>query len=331
MDTRTSIKKSVLEMYLAHPFPQWTHEERRRRLGAELARYRFLGLEAPMTGGRFLDIGCGTGNRSMLVAKELGVEEFVGLDHSRASLECATRVAAEEGFDRFTPVEGDLFNIPYPDESFDVVVSWGVLHHTHDPLAGLREMRRVCRKDGRIGLFLYNKWNHWRHNKQKARVSRLAGDNVEQRFQIAHDLYGTKPIEQMTPEEIVYFYDKYCHPYKSDHTIGETLAWFRDLGLSYWGSYPPLRLRDFLSYLQFRGRLQSDHPSRSRFNRALSKTVASLPALDDPTPPFKPPTILHMLVWQLFWAWQGRSGGYSGGASLSARRPDGRRCDGISG
>ena len=130
---------------------------------------------------------------------------------------------------------------------------------------------RICRPGGFVNIFLYNKWNHWRHNLQKNKVNRLAGPDLEKRFGVAHRLFGTKPIDQMTPAEIAGFYDQYCHPHKSDHTLGETLGWLKKQGLAYWGSYPPLRFRDFMAMAQYRGTLAKDYPF---FHTRLSKTIA---------------------------------------------------------
>lgn len=317
------IKQEVLRLYLDHPFPQWTREEREHRFCAELLRYHCLGLADAMKGARFLDVGCGTGNRSMLAAKRFGVAEYVGFDHSRTSLEIARQVAAEEHFDRFTPVEGDLFALPFDDESFDVVVSWGVLHHTADPLRGFREMVRVCRPGGYIGLFVYNKWNHWRHNMQKDWVSRNAGPDIEERFAVAHRRYGAKPVEEMTPMELAVFYDQYCHPHKSDHTLGEILRWFDDLGLAYSGSYPALRIRDAVSMLKFRSTLSAKYPARSRRNRAILRLLNHLPVDAKPSPPFGAPSLCHRFFWQAVYAWIGRHGQYSSGAAMSARKGGG--------
>lgn len=321
MASHTEIKRSVLQMYMAHPYPQWTREERRARLASELCRYRFLGLADAMRGARFLDVGCGTANRCMLPAKHLGVREYVGVDHSTASLAIARRVAEEEAFDRFVPVEGDVFSIPYPDESFDVVMCQGVLHHTADPFRGLREVVRVCRRGGLVSIFLYNRWNHWRHNLQKDRVTRLAGDDIEERFRVAHRLYGSKPLNRMSPEEIATFYDQYCHPHKSDHTIGETLSWFDRVGLTYWGSYPPLRIRDFVACAQERARLLSEYPLLFSDAGRLTTTIARrLPAAAIAPPPFRRPTLIHRFFWQAVYAWHGRHGAYSGGAMLCGLR-----------
>lgn len=319
--SKSDVKQSVLRLYMSHPFPQWTPEVRQRRLADEICRYRFLGLSDAMKGGRFLDVGCGTANRSMPVARYFDVEEYVGLEHSSVSLDVARRVAEEEGFERFVPVEGDLFAIPYPDGYFDVVVSWGVLHHTADPFRGLQEMVRVCRPGGFVGIFLYNKFNHWRHNLQKDKVSRLAGEDVEERFRVAHRLFGKKPVEDMTPEDVAVFYDQYCHPHKSDHTFGETLAWFDALGLTYWGSYPPLRLRDALSVRQLRGELADAHPIEHPKARLLVKLAEMLPRLEPAGPPFRRPRAWERFLGQALLVWRGRKGTYSIGSALSARKP----------
>lgn len=314
-----TIKESVLRMYLSHPFPLLSREERHAQLPWEICRYRYLGLDQHMPGARFLDVGCGTGDRSMLPAKHFGVKEFVGIDHSSASLAVAQKNAKVEGFDRFTPMEGDVLNLPFENGSFDIVVSWGVLHHTSDPLRGFQEMARVCRSGGFVGIFLYNKFGHWRHNLQKARVSRLGGESVEKRFEVAHRLYGTKPMEEMSPSEVSYFYDKYCHPHKSDHTLGETLAWFDQHGLDYWGSFPPLRFRDGLAAMQYRASLRDQFPIERARSRVAVELASRLPA-SNRSPRFTRPNLIHRSFWQAAYAWIGRHGGFSQGAALSARK-----------
>ena len=317
-----TIKKDVLELYMSHPFPRWDHKERLHRLSAELCRYRFLGLDKKMNGARFIDIGCGTGNRSMLIAKVLGVNEFVGFDQSSESLEIAEKVALEEGMnDKFTAVNGDLFNLPFPDNSFDVVVTWGVLHHTNDPFAGFKEAVRICKHGGHVALFLYNKYNHWRHNIQKDKVSRLSGKDIEKRFSIAHKLYGKKSVLSMTPEEVAVFYDQYCHPHKSDHTLGEILNWFDELGLVYSGSYPPLNIKDVVAWLQYRQELMGEYPLRQGENLSWLLRLISLIPLKSRENNYLKPSYLNRFLWQVIYAWMGRHGNYSQGAALSATKP----------
>lgn len=314
------VGKAVLDFYLSYPYPQWSKEERHRRFAAELCRYEFLGLDRFMPDARFIDVGCGTGNRSMLAAQHYGVKEFVGIDQSAESLRIASEVAREEGFDRFKPIEGSLFEVPYPDASFDVVVSWGVLHHTADPYRGFKEMVRICRPGGFVGIFLYNKWNHLRHNLQKNKIDRLAGDDVQKRVEVALELYADESLDQMDPGDAVQFIDKYCHPHKSDHTLGEILRWFDENGLDYWGSYIPLRIRDAIAAIRRRAELVNEYPVQSSLNKRLVKLSSLLPRFDPPEHPIPRPSVAQRFFWQAIYAFIGRHGDFSQGASLSARK-----------
>jgi ubiquinone/menaquinone biosynthesis C-methylase UbiE len=315
------VKREVLQMYLRHPYPSYSPAERRAIFPAEVARYTFLGLAPFLRNARLLDVGCGTGHRVMPMAQHFDVREYVGFDHSSTSLEAARALAEELQFRAATLAEGDLFALPYPDESFDVVVSQGVLHHTSDARRGFRELVRVCKPNGFVAIYLYNKWNHWRHNIQKRRVNRLAGADLDRRFEVAYDLYGTKPIGDMTPAEIAGFYDQYCHPHQTDHTVGETLQWFDAEGLQYWGSYPPLRFRDFMAMAQLRGRMAGEYPG---YHTRIAATLVDLammgPQVATGEPPFKRPTAWHRFAWQLIYAIQGSGGKYSGGPALSGRK-----------
>lgn len=315
------VKRPVLKMYMAHPYPNYSAEERRQIFAAELCRYRYLGLEEFLRNARVIDVGCGTGHRVMPMAQHFGAKEYVGFDHSTRSLEVARALKQELRFEGASLVEGDIFKLPYPDASFDVVISQGVLHHTSDPYRAFQELVRICRPGGFINIYLYNRWNHWRHNLQKARVDRLAGEDLEEKFRVAHRLYGHKPIDEMTAAEVAGFYDQYCHPHKSDHTVGETLQWFDQQGLDYWGTYPPLRFRDFVAMAQYRQSLTAQYPFfHTRAASTFAKLSAWLPAVAVSGPPFARPTLLHQVAWQALYAWQGSGGRYSGGPAFCGRK-----------
>ena len=304
-------------MYLRYPYPNYSAEELAQILPAELCRYRYLGLEPYMANARVLDVGCGTSHRVMPLAKHFGAREYVGLEQSTASIAVGRALAAEIGMNA-TIHEGDLFNLPFPDDSFDIVICQGVLHHTSDPWRGFQELVRVCRPNGFVFTFLYNRANHFRHNRQKQRIIREAGADLERRFAVAHRLYGTRPVAEMTPAEIAGFFDQYCHPYQSDHTVMETLERYDEAGLEYWGSYPPLRTRDFLGMAQYRGALSG------RFQRSLSRWVVRLalmlPSIGMVSPPFKRPSRLHALFFETMYLLQGLRGKYSGGPAFCGRK-----------
>jgi ubiquinone/menaquinone biosynthesis C-methylase UbiE len=326
MTISDSVKKPVLEMYMEHPYPNYSKAERQQIFAAELTRYRFLGLDKFLPNARVIDVGCGTTHRVMPIAQHFGVKEYVGIDHSTASLDVAKELARELDFSRVTLIEGDIFDLPFPADSFDIVISQGVLHHTSEPYRGFKGLVNICRPGGFVDIYLYNKWNHLRHNMQKRKVSSLGGDDIHKRFEIAHKLYGDKPVEAMTPHEIAGFYDQYCHPHKSDHTVGETLSWFDEQGLDYWGSYPALGFRDFVAMAQFRGSLLDEHPHiHTRQTAAIVKMAMMLPRIKIQGPPFKRPGLLHRFIWQAAYAAQGSGGRYSGGPALCGRKRPGTR------
>ena len=102
-------------------------------------------------GAQVLEVGCGPGHLASRLARDHGLE-VVGLDLDPAMIERA-RVNAERhgtGGPRPTFVAGDVAAMPFADGSFDLVVSTLSMHHWADPTAGLTEIRRVLRPDGRV-------------------------------------------------------------------------------------------------------------------------------------------------------------------------------------
>jgi ubiquinone/menaquinone biosynthesis C-methylase UbiE len=73
-----------------------------------------------------------------------------GIDVTPAMLDRARALAAERGIANVAWRTGDVLPLPYPDASFSLVVSRFAVHHFPDPVAVLREMRRVCMPGGRV-------------------------------------------------------------------------------------------------------------------------------------------------------------------------------------
>jgi demethylmenaquinone methyltransferase / 2-methoxy-6-polyprenyl-1,4-benzoquinol methylase len=110
-------------------------------------RWRRLTAEATVRpGDRVLDACCGTGDLALADLKA-GAAEVVGLDFSERMLERARRKS-----DAVEWVEGDMLALPFEAESVDAVtVGFGV-RNVEDLEAGLRELRRVLRPGGRLGV-----------------------------------------------------------------------------------------------------------------------------------------------------------------------------------
>jgi len=102
-------------------------------------------------GARVLEVGCGPGHLSTRLAREHGLD-VTGLDLDPAMIGRA-RANAErvgEGFGRLPSfLVGDAASLPFPDGSFDLVVSTLSMHHWADPTAGMAEIGRVLGPGGK--------------------------------------------------------------------------------------------------------------------------------------------------------------------------------------
>ena len=101
-------------------------------------------------GARVLEVGCGPGHLSVRLSRRHGLE-VTGLDLDPAMVERARANADRTGDgDELAFLVGDVASLPFPDGSFDLVVSTLSMHHWADPTAGLTEIGRVLRPDGRV-------------------------------------------------------------------------------------------------------------------------------------------------------------------------------------
>jgi ubiquinone/menaquinone biosynthesis C-methylase UbiE len=105
-------------------------------------------LDALVPGARLLDVGCGPGTITVDFARRVAPAEVVGIDREPEVLDGARDAAREAGVDNVVFEPGDVYALAYPDDSFAVVHAHQVLQHLTDPVAALREMRRVCAPDG---------------------------------------------------------------------------------------------------------------------------------------------------------------------------------------
>lgn len=94
-----------------------------------------------------LDVGCGPGTITVDLARLVAPGRVVGIDRAASIVADAAAHATAEHVDA-TFEEGDVYALRFPDASFDVVHAHQVLQHLADPVAALREMRRVLRPGG---------------------------------------------------------------------------------------------------------------------------------------------------------------------------------------
>ena len=134
----------------------WRYDLQHRLLtgGADQKGRKILVNATVREGHHVLDCGSGTGTTALLAARKVGAAGRVTVfDITEAMLDVARRKFAQAGL--AVPVEyraGDMLDLPFDDGSFDVVLSTYSLCPLYDPAAGARELYRVTKGGGSIGI-----------------------------------------------------------------------------------------------------------------------------------------------------------------------------------
>ncbi len=105
---------------------------------------------APSASDSALDVACGPG--SVVAAFATRVHRAVGVDATAAMLDQARKLAAAKALQNVEFHNGDVYELPFADRSFDIVSCRFAFHHFEEPSRAFAEMVRVCRIGGRIVL-----------------------------------------------------------------------------------------------------------------------------------------------------------------------------------
>ena len=227
-DARVDI---VRRFYEHAPFPGYPENDSLSSLRARAERNKFARLldQAIPGNARILEIGCGTGQMSLYLARADRL--VIGADLTRTSLELAVAAAHRFKLDRVLFVETDLHRPGLRAGSFDVVYSSGVLHHTPNPRAAFASIAQLARPGGMIVLGVYNAIARipLRLRRLVARVSR-------------YQLIPFDPVLRDRNNEPArheaWLRDQYQHPEEHRHTLGEVQKWFVENDVEFVRAYP---------------------------------------------------------------------------------------------
>ena len=204
-----------------------------------------------LKGKLVLDVGCGMG-RFAEVATRFGAR-VVGVD-----LSAAAEVAAKNLSDRdFVAFQADVFALPFAPESFDIIYSIGVLHHTPDCEAAVKALDKYLKPGGLLVVWLYsgyNKWYRfsdlWRRYTHKMKPETLHGIlkvavpffyNLQQGLKrvplvgrpaagLVHHVFPVN--RQKDPEaRMLDTFDWYSPKYQSKHTYEQVFKWYEAMGM----------------------------------------------------------------------------------------------------
>lgn len=132
---------------------RYGEEQDRIRYELEPEILRFAGFESA-AGKRVLEIGVGMGADFLRWVRAGAVA--TGVDLTERAVELTTARLAAESLRADVRV-ADAEQLPFPDCSFDIVYSWGVLHHTPNPAQALAEAQRVLAPGGELRIMLYHR------------------------------------------------------------------------------------------------------------------------------------------------------------------------------
>ncbi len=125
---------------------------------AKISLIKFLDGKENITGKTFIDIGCGSGLFS-LAAYKLGAKKVVSVDVDDFSINCATLLRNHEG----APENWDTYKGSALDSEFltslgtyDIVYSWGVLHHTGNMHKAIKNVISLLNPNGKLYIAIYN-------------------------------------------------------------------------------------------------------------------------------------------------------------------------------
>ncbi|WP_249156993.1 carbamoyltransferase C-terminal domain-containing protein [Bradyrhizobium sp. KB893862 SZCCT0404] len=175
-----------------------------------------------------LECGCGTGQMSQFLS--LNNNHVLGIDLSLSSLKLAVEHKLRNGLQRSAFTQMNIFDLGIKDDSFDVVLSSGVLHHTKDARRAFAAIMRKAKPGGIAIVGLYNSFGRV-PTLIRSKLIGLLGPNI--------DAVVRNQIRDKRKAE-VWVKDQYYNPHETWHSIDEVLGWFAENNIDYLNCYPSI-------------------------------------------------------------------------------------------
>ena len=251
------VTEMVKAFYEETPFPNYDDIDSRETLVIKARQGGFAAAldEQLPDGAIVLEAGCGTGQ----------LTNFLGLSWKRRVLGgdiCLNSLRLANGFrERYRIANAaflqmNLFRPPFRDDSIDVLICNGVLHHTGDARKGFETLLSKVKPGGHILIGLYNSYG---------RLPTLWRRRAFERFGPALYFLDSRLTSARMNDGRwqAWFCDQYRHPHETRHSIDEVLGWFDTAGVDFLSSIPAADGSPFTNDT----RLFAPHPRATRTGR----------------------------------------------------------------
>ena len=230
---KRDVTDEIKAFYEQSPFPNYDDLDSAASLREKASKgifARLLDEQLPYD-AKILEAGCGTGQLSNFLATTWG-RAIIGADLCLNSLKLAQEFKEKNSIDNVQFVQMNLFKPAFEPESFDAVISNGVLHHTSNPRLAFETISKLVKRGGYIIIGLYNSYG------------RLQTDARCLLFKITNNRFAS--VDPHLREKIsdrkkrAWFLDQYKNPHESKHTMDEVLQWFDSEGFEFMNGIPKL-------------------------------------------------------------------------------------------
>jgi ubiquinone/menaquinone biosynthesis C-methylase UbiE len=133
----------------------WEGDSRAQQTYLQVRRAaQWVGFFLPhlQPGFSVLDCGCGQGSITLDLAELVAPGTVVGVDMDVSQLEIARQAATERGITNVSFQQGNVYALPFADATFDAVLAHTLLVHLSDRLGALKQLRRVLKSGGMVGI-----------------------------------------------------------------------------------------------------------------------------------------------------------------------------------
>jgi carbamoyltransferase len=220
----------IKEFYEENPFPNY---EGMDEFGELVARGHKTELTRSLLNAighnkLILECGCGTGQLSNFLS--LGNNNVLGIDLSLSSLKLAIDHKLKNSLNRVAFAQMNIFDLALRDETFDVVISTGVLHHTKDARAAFAAIVRKVKPGGVVIVGLYNYFSSV-PTAIRAKLIKMLGSKMD--HVVRTGIHDPRKAD-------IWFKDQYFNPHETWHSIDEVLGWFEENELNFLNCRPTI-------------------------------------------------------------------------------------------